>query len=170
MGCYAGGLTLSFGVLKFHFTAEHAENAENATLWYWNSLCDLCGLRGGEFCWSPRKRARRSEDDIIVSVMISLIERHREQIAELCRRYRLKRLELFGSAASGNFDPIRSDVDFFYEFDPSDMDHLADRFFDLKAELEQLLGVNVDLVSAPDVTNLYFLQVANRHRLTLYAA
>jgi len=34
----------------------------------------------------------------------------------------------------------------------------------------KLLGIKVDLVSAPDATNPYFLQVANRHRLTLYAA
>jgi predicted nucleotidyltransferase len=102
--------------------------------------------------------------------MIGLIEQHREQIAALCRRYRLKRLELFGSAASGAFDPGHSDIDFFYEFDPSDTDGLADRFFGLKEDLERLLGVNVDMVSAPDATNPYFLQVANRHRLTLYAA
>jgi hypothetical protein len=102
--------------------------------------------------------------------MIRLIEQHRQEIAELCRRYRLKRLELFGSAASGAFDPRRSDVDLFYEFDPSDMDGLADRFFGLKESLEQLLGTNVDLVSAPDATNPYFLEVANRHRISLYAA
>jgi predicted nucleotidyltransferase len=102
--------------------------------------------------------------------MIGLIEQHHQEIAALCRRYRVTRLELFGSAASGQFNPARSDVDFFYEFDPSDMDALADRFFGFKQDLEQLLGVNVDLLSAPDVTNPYFLQVANRHRLTLYAA
>jgi hypothetical protein len=102
--------------------------------------------------------------------MIRLIEQHRQEIAELCRRYRLKRLELFGSAASGAFDPRRSDVDLFYEFDPSDMDGLADRFFGLKESLEQLLGTNVDLISAPDATNPYFLEVANRHRISLYAA
>ncbi|MGA2230499.1 MAG: nucleotidyltransferase domain-containing protein [Tepidisphaeraceae bacterium] len=102
--------------------------------------------------------------------MINLIEQRREQIAALCRRYRLRRLELFGSAASGSFDSGHSDVDFFYEFDPSDMEALADRFFGLKDDLERLLGVNVDLVSAPDVTNPYFLEVANRHRQTLYAA
>jgi predicted nucleotidyltransferase len=31
--------------------------------------------------------------------MIALIETRREQIAELCRRYRVERLEVFGSAA-----------------------------------------------------------------------
>ena len=102
--------------------------------------------------------------------MIDLIEKHRPQIEELCRRYRVKRLELFGSAASGQFDPATSDVDFFYELDDQESTDYADRFFDLKDALERLLGRTVDLVSAKDARNPYFLQVANRHRRTLYAA
>jgi uncharacterized protein len=102
--------------------------------------------------------------------MIEVIEQHRQQIAGICQKYRVTRLELFGSAARGDFDASRSDIDFFYEFDPNDMVDLADRFFSLKEDLERLLCVPVDLVSAPDAKNPYFLQVANRHRQTLYAA
>jgi uncharacterized protein len=102
--------------------------------------------------------------------MLDLIEQHRQEIAVLCGRYGIKRLELFGSAASGEFDAHRSDVDFFYEFDLTDRSGLADRFFNFQGELQRLLGIKVDLVSAPDAANPYFLQVANRHRLTLYAA
>jgi len=102
--------------------------------------------------------------------MIDLIERHRPQIEALCRKYRVRRLDLFGSAASGEFDPATSDVDFFYEFDPDDMEGLADRYFNLIEDLERLLGRKVDLVSSKYTTNPYFLQVANRHRVTLYAA
>ena len=102
--------------------------------------------------------------------MIDLIEQHREQITELCRKYGVKRLELFGSAASGEFDSASSDVDFFYEFDRDDAKGIADRFFGLIEDLEALLGRKVDLVSAKDAKNPYFLEVANRHRVTLYAA
>jgi uncharacterized protein len=102
--------------------------------------------------------------------MLDLIEQHRQQLAGLCRRYGIQRLELFGSAARGDFDPAQSDIDFFYEFDPKDDHGLADRFFGLKKDLETLLGAEVDLVSAADAVNPFFLQVANRHRLTLYAA
>ena len=48
--------------------------------------------------------------------MLSVIEENRRQIADLCCRYGVKRLELFGSAARGNFDPAKSDLDFFVEF------------------------------------------------------
>jgi hypothetical protein len=102
--------------------------------------------------------------------MVSLIEQHRDQIAALCRAYGLKRLELFGSAARSDFDSSASDVDFFYEFDRPTHPGLADRFFEFHRAMEQLLGTKVDLVSAADATNPYFLQSANRHRVTLYAA
>jgi predicted nucleotidyltransferase len=99
-----------------------------------------------------------------------MIEHHRSEITALCRRYGVLRLDIFGSAVRGNFDSRTSDVDFFYEFDPSDQSRLADRFFEFQRKLEELLGVKVDLVSANDATNPYFLKVANQHRLNLYAA
>jgi uncharacterized protein len=44
--------------------------------------------------------------------MLPLIENRRAEIAELCRRFRVRRLDVFGSAArGGDFDPARSDVD-----------------------------------------------------------
>ncbi|MHB1157150.1 MAG: nucleotidyltransferase family protein [Phycisphaerales bacterium] len=101
--------------------------------------------------------------------MYRLLEQHRSRIAALCRKYGVRRLDLFGSAARGDFDPVASDIDLFYEFD-DDPSNLADRFFGLLEDLEQLLGCQVDLVSRRDVRNPYFLQVANQHRVTLYAA
>jgi predicted nucleotidyltransferase len=103
-----------------------------------------------------------------VHLMIELIQNHRPEIEALCRKYRVKKLELFGSAASGEFDATTSDVDFFYEF--GDTLDIANRFFRLNEDLEKLLGVKVDLVSSRHTKNPYFLQVANRHRYTLYAA
>ena len=82
----------------------------------------------------------------------------------------MKRLELFGSAARGDFEPGKSDIDFFYEFDPLDTQELADRYFGIIEDLERLFHAKVDFVSAKDVKNPYFLEVANRHRTTLYAA
>jgi predicted nucleotidyltransferase len=103
--------------------------------------------------------------------MLDLIERNRDRIAALCRRHGVRRLDLFGSAArGGDFDPATSDVDFLYEFDPADRSNIADRFFALLDDLEATLGRPVDLVSAKDVINPCFLEVANRHRLNLYAA
>jgi predicted nucleotidyltransferase len=99
-----------------------------------------------------------------------VVEQHRPQIEALCRKYGLKRLELFGSAARGDSDPNRSDFDFFYEFASDDWKGTADRFFGLLEDLQSLLGRRVDLVSLKVAKNPYFLESANRSRITLYAA
>lgn len=101
--------------------------------------------------------------------MIPLIEQRREQIEALCRKYGVKKLELFGSAASGEFDPASSDIDFLVEF-RSYGPGIADQWFGLGEGLEALLERKVDLVSSRRATNPYFLEVANRHRVALYAA
>ncbi len=47
--------------------------------------------------------------------MIPLIERHHAEIEALCRRFGVRRLEVFGSAATGDFRDATSDLDFLVE-------------------------------------------------------
>jgi uncharacterized protein len=74
------------------------------------------------------------------------IDKKRNALAAICRRYGVARLEVFGSAARGaGFDPNRSDADFLVTFEPAARNDLA-AFADLKEALEKLLGRPVDLV------------------------
>jgi predicted nucleotidyltransferase len=102
--------------------------------------------------------------------MLDLIEQHRGQIEALCREYGVKRLELFGSAARGDFKSNHSDVDFMVEFLSDDWRGVADQWFGLQEGLEALLGHKVDMVDVKAARNPFFLQVANRHKVQLYAA
>ena len=78
--------------------------------------------------------------------MHELISQRRTEIAALCRRYGVERLEVFGSAArKGGFDPARSDADFLVTFSPAVRDDFS-AFIDFKQALEALLGRPVDLV------------------------
>jgi predicted nucleotidyltransferase len=99
-----------------------------------------------------------------------LLEEHRARLTELCRRFGVRRLELFGSAADGRFDPGRSDFDFLVEFESSDFQGAADRYFGLLEGLEALLGRRVDLVELPAIRNPYFLHGIAASRTPLYAA
>jgi uncharacterized protein len=102
--------------------------------------------------------------------MVPSISEFRSEIAELCRRYRVRRLELFGSAAGGSFDPQRSDADFLVEFKPlADGEH-ADAYFGLRESLESLLSRPIDLVMTKAIRNPYFLQAIEPTRTLLYAA
>ena len=102
--------------------------------------------------------------------MHPIVQEKLPEVRKLCERYQVKRLELFGSAATDRFDPARSDVDFFVDFDDPPDERLGDQYFGLLEELEQLFGRGVDLVETVAIENPYFLEVANRTRMTVYAA
>jgi len=75
-----------------------------------------------------------------------LVEDKRAEVAKLCQRYGVERLDLFGSAAGEGFDPDRSDLDFVVSFERRDPPDLFRRYFGLEEDLEALFGREVDLV------------------------
>jgi hypothetical protein len=102
--------------------------------------------------------------------MIAEISSHREELDALCRRFHVRRLDLFGSAAGGDFDAGRSDLDFLGEFEPAPPGGYADAFFGLKESLEQLFGRSVDLVAAAAIRNPYFRESVEDAKVPIYAA
>ncbi|HVT89873.1 MAG TPA: nucleotidyltransferase domain-containing protein [Tepidisphaeraceae bacterium] len=102
--------------------------------------------------------------------MLELIEQNRLRITDICRQRGVKRLELFGSAARGDFKPGKSDFDFFVEFTDYAAPTIADQWFGLQEDLSALLDAPVELVSLRTASNPYFLEVANRSKVMLYAA
>jgi predicted nucleotidyltransferase len=102
--------------------------------------------------------------------MIDAIEQHRAELDELCRKHRVKTLELFGSAADGTFDPARSDLDFLVEFQPLELGQPFACYFGLLEDLRGLFSRRVDLVVTRAIQNPYFMRSVNRSRRLLYAA
>jgi uncharacterized protein len=102
--------------------------------------------------------------------MIAAISTHREELRDLCRRFHVRRLDVFGSAARGDFEDARSDIDFLVEFQPLQPGAYVDAYFGLKEGLEQLFGRPVDLVSAGSIRNRFFRQSVERTKALLYAA
>ncbi len=68
-----------------------------------------------------------------------------DRIAEICKRYGVRELAVFGSAARGGLRP-ESDVDILVDFDPNARIGLV-KFASLSDELEYLVGRKVDLVT-----------------------
>ncbi len=102
--------------------------------------------------------------------MIELIEQHRPELAELCRRFHVKTLELFGSAADGTWEVDRSDLDFLVEFLPLAQGELAPDYFGLLHGLEDLFQRKIDLVMPRAIRNPYFLRGVSQSRQVIYAA
>jgi len=102
--------------------------------------------------------------------MLPLIKQHQIDIARLCKQHHVQRLDLIGSAASGEFDPARSDLDFLVEFLPLQSGQHADAYFGLMHGLEDLFGRKVDLVMRGAVRNPWFARSIEACRELLYAA
>lgn len=102
--------------------------------------------------------------------MHAFITLHSIEIAAICKRFGVSRLEVFGSAARGtDFKTADSDVDFLVEFSPGVATDLQ-AFLATKTALEKLLGRAVDLVESDAVRNPYVLANINRSREPVYAA
>ena len=96
---------------------------------------------------------------------------HREaELKSLCRQFHVRRLELFGSAATGRYSPAESDLDFLVEFEPLPRGTYADVYFGLSEALERLFGRPVDVIVASAIRNPYFRQSVEQTKVLVYAA
>jgi hypothetical protein len=103
--------------------------------------------------------------------MIDLINNHSETLVQLCQRYNVKHLELFGSALDKDkFNPQTSDIDFLVEFSPMLPAEHAECYFGLLDRLQDIFGRNVDLVEVNAIRNPYLRESINKTRTEIYAA
>ncbi len=119
----------------------------------------------------PRKSGHNLQERLAPETnMLPLVETRRADVAALCRPLHVRRLELFGSAVSGHFDPSVSDLDFLVEFDELPPAAYADAWLDLHQALQDMFGRPVDLITLASVRNPYFREQAIANRETIYAA
>lgn len=99
--------------------------------------------------------------------MIPIVEEHRDEIIALCEENEIKGFWLFGSAATGEWDPERSDLDFL--FDIGEYDRTAGRrWMALNWGLQQIFGENFDLVSRPAIRRPEFREAVDRTAVPIY--
>lgn len=85
----------------------------------------------------------------------------RAQSADLCRRYGVKRLGVFGSVARGD-DRGASDIDFLAEFESPIPAGMADRYFGFIAEASKRFGRPVQLLTPAMVRNPFLKRSMER--------
>lgn len=107
---------------------------------------------------------------MICARMIDLIQERKQELAEICSRFHVLSLALFGSAARADFRQETSDLDFLVEFSPMQPQEHAHAYFGLVRELELLFGHSVDLVEASAVHNPYIRRNIEASQVPLYAA
>jgi predicted nucleotidyltransferase len=80
--------------------------------------------------------------------VVPTIAELKSRVPDFCRRYGIKRLEVFGSVARGEAQP-GSDIDLLVTFRPEV--HPGLDFFFIQDQLEELLGSRVDLLTRRSV-------------------
>lgn len=98
--------------------------------------------------------------------MIPLIETKRAEVEQACRQYGVDRLDVFGSAALGNFRDD-SDLDFIAEFG-GERTGIADRYLNFAEALEAIFGRRVDLLTERSIRNPIFRRAVDRQRQRVY--
>jgi predicted nucleotidyltransferase len=95
---------------------------------------------------------------------------HLQDIVAICRRQRIRRLDVFGSAArESDFKVDSSDVDLLVEFE-ADAQRDLETYFSSKAALEDVLQRKVALLERGAVRNPYLLREIENGRGALYAS
>jgi len=90
------------------------------------------------------------------------------ELADFCRKWRVRELSLFGSALREDFR-ADSDVDVLVSFEPSAGWSLLD-LVTMREELETLVGRHVDLVELEALRNPYRRAAILNTKRVLYAA
>lgn len=114
----------------------------------------------------PKARPKKSRDHAVTRYVTKKID----AVTDLCRQHHVAELYLFGSAASGDFRRLKSDIDFLVRFLSSTPADHADRYFGLLEGLRDLFQRRIDLIEIPALKNPYFKESAERHRVLLYEA
>lgn len=98
---------------------------------------------------------------------MKIIEQNIDKIRDLCLKYKVARLFVFGSVLSKRFKKD-SDIDFVVDFQDIDLYDYADNYFDLKFSLEKIFKRNVDLLENKAISNPYLRQSIDSSKQLLY--
>ena len=99
------------------------------------------------------------------------IEQHMPELQELCNRYNVRSLYLFGSATRGEMKPT-SDYDFLVDIPlvQENYEAYADSYFEMADSLELMFNRKVDLLTVPMLSNPYLIQSIEKSKVKIYGA
>ncbi len=103
-----------------------------------------------------------------MATFLPILAKSRNQLAKTCRACGVRNLYLFGSAVTADFDPERSDLDFFVEMNTLPPLERGENILQLWNELEALFNRPVDLLSDTAVQNPYLKRQIDATKVLVY--
>ncbi len=99
---------------------------------------------------------------------MKIIEKNIKYIIELCKKYHVKTLFVFGSVTNESFNEKSSDIDFLVQFLPIDLYHYFDNYMTLKIKLEKKFNRKIDLIEEQTLKNPYLIASINQQKKMIY--
>ena len=96
-----------------------------------------------------------------------IIELNRQNIIDICQKYKVKTLAVFGSVLTDRFRDD-SDIDFVVDFTDVDERDYADNYLEMQESLQNLFGREIDLLENKAIRNSVLLQTINDSKQVIY--
>ena len=96
--------------------------------------------------------------------------KNNKRLDELCRKYNVSEMFIFGSAIRSDFNPEKSDIDIMVSFRKMTPANHADSYFGLLEELERFFGRSVDLLEKKAVKNPYLKRNIDESGVMVYVS
>lgn len=102
--------------------------------------------------------------------MNKLIYSKIDKLKELCKKYDLQTMHIFGSACTQSFND-ESDIDILISFKKNiSIERYTDNYFNLHYKLEELFNRKIDLITENSLSNPYLIESIEENKQLLYAA
>lgn len=103
--------------------------------------------------------------------MQPIIENRKNELKDICRKLKVKKLYAFGSVVSDDKFHENSDIDFLISFDDNiSLEEYSENYFELHYKLRELFNREVDIVTERSLSNPYFTESLNKNKVMIYEA
>lgn len=96
------------------------------------------------------------------------LDLYKKMIELLCQKHRVKSLYAFGSVLTDKFNE-KSDIDLIVDIDSNDPLDYAEKYFEIKFELEKVFNRKIDLLENKSVRNKYLQENIDKTKFLIYA-
>jgi predicted nucleotidyltransferase len=98
----------------------------------------------------------------------TLIKEKYEGFINLCKQHKVNKIYAFGSSVTGNFDPIKSDIDIIVDLDVKDPIEYGETLLSLWDNLEIFFNRKVDLLTEDSINNPYLKKSIESTKKLIY--
>lgn len=99
---------------------------------------------------------------------MEIFDKYRSELNKVCLTNQVEELYAFGSVLSDQFNE-NSDIDFIVSILLDDPIEYAEKYFDLKFDLEKLFDKKIDLLEQKALHNKTFKNIINQKKTLVYA-